>query len=156
MRIYEFTNAEEQVDLLTQIVNLTRSQIMSEHLFKDMGTSDSGGESTLDFVKRLIDNTFSEIDDWAMKRSVGFVDHDNLDQKSTQSVQPKKTVTKKTVSKPVKIKPLKLKKKPLPQAPVTDKEKVQPMPVQKSLENLPTIKSIQPTAMKTFSGLNQV
>ncbi len=156
MRVYEFTNAEEQFDLLTRIVNLTRSQIKDEHLLRDMGTSDSGGESSLDFVKRLVDNTFSVIDDWSMERSVGFVVPNVVKTKSTQSVQSKEPTTKRTVSKPVNIKPLRLKKKPLPQAPVIDKKKVQSMPVQKSLENLPTIKSIQPTAMKTFSGLNQV
>lgn len=156
MRVYEFTNAEEQFDLLIRIFNLTRSQIRDEHLLRDMGTSESGGDSSLDFVKRLIDNAFTEIDDWAMGRSVGFVDHDDLKTKPTQSVQSKKPTTKKTVSKPVKIKPLKLKKKPLPQAPATNKKKVQSMPVQKSLENLPMIKPIQPTVMKTFSDLNQL
>ena len=90
MRIYEFTNAEEQFDLLTRIVNVTRSQIKDEHLLLDLGTSESGGESSLDFVKRLIDNTFTEIDDWSMERSVGFVDIRDHDKSSPTPVQSKK------------------------------------------------------------------
>ena len=156
MRVYEFTNAEEQFDLLTRIVNLTRSQIKDEHLLRDMGTTESSGESTLDFVKRLVDNAFTEIDDWAMERSVGFVDVRVPSQKPTQSGQSTKPSTKKSVSvsRPVNVRPLKMNKKPVNQPIVTKNKKVQST-VPKSLENIPTIKSTQPTAMKTFSDINQ-
>ena len=166
MRVYEFTNAEEQFDLLTRIVNLTRSQIKDEHLLRDMGTNESGGESTLDFVKRLIDNAFTEIDDWAMERSVGFVDVRDQPMKSTQSVQTKKPTqsvqstkpsTKKSVSvsRPVSVKPVAMRKSPVkPQPTVTKNKKVQSI-VPKPLENIPTIKFRQPTTMKTFSDVNQ-
>ena len=156
MRVYEFTNAEEQFDLLTRIVNLTRSQIKDEHILRDMGTTESGGESTLDFVKRLVDNAFTEIDDWAMERSVGFVDVRVQPKKSTQTVQSKKPSSKKpvSVSRPVNVRPLKMNKKPVNQQIVTKNKKVQST-VPKSLGNIPTIKSTQPTAMKTFSDINQ-
>lgn len=157
MRVYEFTNAEEQFDLLTRIVNLTRSQIKDEHLLRDMGTTESGGESTLDFVKRLVDNAFTEIDDWAMERSVGFVDLRVQPKKSTQSVQSKKPSTKKpvSVSRPVSVKPVAMRKSPVKPQPIVTKNKKVQSSVPKSLENIPTIKSTQPTAMKTFSDVNQ-
>jgi hypothetical protein len=90
MRVYEFTNAEEQFDLLTRIVNVTRSQIKDEHLLGDLGSSESGGESNLDFIKRLIDNAFTEIDDWSMERSVGFVNLRDQNKPSAPQDQSKK------------------------------------------------------------------
>lgn len=156
MRVYEFTNAEEQLDLMTRIFNLTRSQIKDEHLLRDMGTTESSGESSLDFVKRLIDNAFSVIDDWAMERSVGFVDIRNVPKKSTQTVQSKKPVTKKAVSKPVKIKPLKLKKKPVKTQlkPVKSVDKSATIKDPTSLEPLKTIKTIPTQKFKSFTDIN--
>jgi len=156
MRVYEFTNAEEQFDLLTRIFNLTGSQIKDKHSFREMGTSNSGGESSLDFVKRLVDNTFSVLDDWAMERSVGFVDVRDVSKKSAQTVQSKKPTTKKTVSKPVKIKPLKLKKKPVKaqQKPVKSVDKTATVNEPISLEPLKTIKTIPTQKFKSFTDTN--
>jgi hypothetical protein len=156
MRVYEFTNAKEQFDLLTKIFNLTRSQIKDEHLLRGMGTNDFGGESTLDFVKRLVDNTFSVLDDWTMERSVGFVDVRDVPKKSAQTVQSKKPTTKKTFSKPVKIKPLKLKKKPVKaqQKPVKSVDKTAAVKDPISLEPLKTIKTIPTQKFKSFTDTN--
>ena len=75
MRVKEFTSAEEQFVLLKKILNTTQNQIRDEHLIRGLTTSESWGETTLDFVKRLIDNTFSEIDESQSIPLVGFVDY---------------------------------------------------------------------------------
>jgi len=121
-----------------------------------LGTNKSGGESTLDFIQRLITNAFSEIDDWEMERSVGFVDHGDLDQKSKQPVQSKNATTKKTVSKPVNNKPMKLKKKSVKsqQKPVQSVDKTATIREPISLEPLKTIKTIPTQKFKSFTDTN--
>ena len=167
MRVYEFTNAEEQFDLLTRIVNLTRSQIKDEHLLRDMGTTESGGESTLDFVKRLVDNAFAEIDDWAMERSVGFVDLRNQPKRSTQSVQStkppqsfqsKKPSTKKpvSVSRPVSVKPVAMRKSPVKPQSKSDKPVDKKSSVTEPISLTPrkTIQTIPSQKFKSFTDVN--
>ena len=167
MRVYEFTNAEEQFDLLTRIVNLTRSQIKDEHLLRDMGTTESGGESTLDFVKRLVDNAFTEIDDWAMERSVGFVDVRDVPKKSTQTVQTKKPTqsfqskkpsTKKpvSVSRPVSVKPLAMRKSPVKPLSKSDKPVDKKSSVTEPISLTPrkTIQTIPSQKFKSFTDVN--
>jgi hypothetical protein len=158
MRVYEFTNAEEQFDLLTRIVNLTRSQIKDEHLLRDMGTNESGGESTLDFVKRLVDNAFTEIDDWAMERSVGFVDVRVQPKKSTQSVQLTKPSTKKSVSvsRPASVKTVAMRKSPVKPQPKSDRSLDNKSSITEPISLTPrkTIQTIPNQKFKSFTDTN--